>query len=170
MRLLVFTLIFMSLSAQAVVTRNCPESITYSLSHIQLQEVNVRDETDEGNARGVLDASAYLRESPQINNTLSLRNASRGVCYYYGRDHQGNSLQARISGSFNARSRRPVQLVAYLPSGIVTQFPLERVARSGIAMSTEDGSSLIYYRGKYCSYGCMPNYIAIGVAHNSSVH
>lgn len=162
--------VFSLTAAQAVVRKDCPESIKVTFNQFKMNDViddnfepqDVNDIAYDGyNDLGMLRLRKNLRERGTITATLKKQNWNTPAkCNYRGQTTDGQYASARLEGSLRAGAKDPATMVFYNGS-LVVYVNLASIKPTGLEAKLQ--SVPLYYAGEWCSWGdCIPNHIQVG--------
>lgn len=159
--------------ANAVVRKNCPDSIKVSLNQFEVDNVSNDDFISpdnrnfpyNGNNRaGMIELRKSLKERKIVTSTLTKQDWSTPAkCYYHGETTDGQKASAYLKGSLRAGAKEPATMVFY-NGDLVVYISLVDIQTSGLVAEFQDVP--LYYAGEQCSWGeCIPDHIKIGEGH-----
>ena len=157
-----FLSMYISTSLFAIVTKDCPKSISYSLEMIDsLNTV----QSNGWNDIGIQKAQDQLNEEKDLKGSLTFKNKYVSKCFYEGLDSQGRFIHAKLEGSTRTNAIKPATLLLYAAESMAIYFPIAKVQKNGLTLKNPKSKISIYFRGQYCSWGdCIPDHINIASA------
>jgi hypothetical protein len=168
--LLTIAILFTSLSASAVRTKDCPDSLEVSLSNFENYEI--LDENggyDNWNDPGIARVQDFLKNTAEVKVSAQLKYTPSGQCYYVGQNQDGEYATIRLEGTLKANAVQPATMTVYASDDLVTYHPIESLKKTELKIEAVPFYNT-YYRGEYCDWGeCVPDHINIGTVEVISV-
>lgn len=161
--LLTITILFTSLSASAVKTKDCPDSLEVSLSKFENYEILDEFESyDNWNDPGIARVQKFLENVAVVKVTAQLKYHPSGKCFYVGKNQDGKFARIRLEGSLKSNAVQPATMTVYASGDLATYHPIESLKKTELKVKALPFYNT-YYRGEYCDWGeCLPDHINVG--------